>query len=58
VASEFVISPGKAETRPISDVKQRRVTERGRFTFLKKSKTIDVQTCSRTFFIFFGLIVF
>lgn len=53
VASEFgehVISPGKAETR----LKQRSGTERGRFTFLKKSKTIDVQTRSRTFFALFG----
>lgn len=46
---EQVISPGKAETRPISDVKKGNNVERGRFAFLKKSKTIDVQTRSRTF---------
>ena len=61
VASEFgehAILARKAETRPISDVKQRNVTERGRFTFLKKSKTIDVQTRGRMFSFSFILIVF
>jgi hypothetical protein len=56
--SEYAIPPGKAETRPIPDVKQRNVTERGRFAFLKKSKTIDDQTRGRMFLICFGLIVF
>jgi hypothetical protein len=57
VASEFgdhVNVPGKAEAVPISDVKPRNVTERGRFAFLKKSKTIDIQTSSRTFSIWPG----
>jgi len=47
LSSEFgerVIPPGKVETGPISDVKKPNNVERGRFTFLKKSKTIDVQT--------------
>ena len=60
-SSEFgerVIPPGKAETGPVSDVKKPNNVERGRFTFLKKSKTIDVQTRRRTFSICLFLIVF
>jgi hypothetical protein len=49
---EQVIPPGKAETRPISDVKKANNVERGRFAFLKKSKTIDVQTLPRTFSVY------
>ena len=61
LSSEFgegVIPPGKVETGPVSDVKKPNNVERGRFTFLKKSKTIDVQTRGRTFFFLFGLIAF
>jgi len=47
VASELS-EPGKAETR-MSDVKPPNATERGRFAFLKKSKTIDVQIGGRMF---------
>lgn len=49
---QVVIPPGKAETRPVSDVKKAHNVERGRFAFLKKSKTIDVQTLPRTFSIY------
>ena len=42
---EQVIPPGKAET----DVKKSNNVERGRFAFLKKSKTIDAQPRGRMF---------
>jgi len=55
VVSEFGESvssgSGKGEKRSNSDVRPLNVTERGRFGFLKKSKTIDVQPGGGTFIV-------